>query len=207
MVPESYRLQTSAADMPDGLSYTNSAFTGGLEIRGLAWVPTAASPSGGAWGAELVWTGFAEAIEAEGIGEGGESGDDNAYVNFVTSFVLGGRYRKALGAGLDGYVGFGLHRIATPLFRYTGDGSAGRPDLLRVPVTGERFTAGVLYARDEVYLDLGLAQTLAILQPVDLGLSAAGEYQLGPAIAVRAALGFDWRTITSRSSRTTPTCG
>ena len=86
-------------------------------------------------------------------------------------------------------MGFGLHRIGTPLFRYTDESTVDHPDLLRVPVTGERFTAGMLYTRDKVYADVSIAQTLAILQPVDLALSAAGEYQLGTAIAVRAVLG------------------
>jgi hypothetical protein len=196
MVPESYHLEATAPDVPDGLSYTNPAFTGGLEIRGLAWIPTDEAPAGGAWGAELVWKGFAELIDVEGIGDVGNDPEDNkAYSNFATNFLIGARYRRELGPHLDGYVGFGLHRIGTPLFRYTEGSTVARPDLLRVPVTGERFTAGVLYAKDELYADVAIAQTLAIFQPVDLALSAAGEYQLGSAIAVRAALGFEWRTI------------
>jgi hypothetical protein len=193
MVPSSYHLTSTAPDVPDDLSYTNPAFTGGLEIRGLAWIPTTRHPEGGQWAAELAWKGFSELIDVEGIGN--DSADDTAYSNFATNFVIGARYRREIGPELEGYVGFGLHRIATPLFRYTDDSTVGRPELLRVPVTGERFTAGLLYARDELYADVALAQTLAILQPVDLGLSAAGEYQLGSAIAGRIALGFDWRTI------------
>ena len=196
MVPESYALSATAPDVPDGLSYTNPAFTGGLEIRGLAWIPTAAAPAGGAWGAELSWKGFAELIDVEGIGDlGDDPAEDNAYSNFATNFVIGARYRRSLQPDLDGYLGVGLHRIGTPLFRYTEDGTAGRPDLLRVPVTGERFTAGLVYAQEALYADVAVAQTLAILQPVDLAVSAAGEYQLGSAIAVRAALGWEWRTI------------
>jgi hypothetical protein len=196
MVPESYHLRATAPDVPDGLSYTNPAFGGGLEIRGLAWIPTTDRPAGGAWGAELAWRGFSQLIEVEGIGGvGNDPADDSAYTNFATNFVIGARYRKEIQPGLEGYVGFGLHRIGTVLFRYTEDSSVGRPDLLRVPVTGERFTAGLLYARDDLYADVAIAQTLAILQPVDLGLSAAGEYQLAPAVAARIALGFDWRTI------------
>jgi hypothetical protein len=193
MVPESYHLSSTAPDVPDGLSYTNPPFTGGLEIRGLAWIPTTRAPDGGQWGAELAWKGFSELIDVEGIGDVGN--DDNAYSNFATNFLIGARYRREIGSELEGYVGFGLHRISTPLFRYTDESTVGRPELLRVPVTGERFTAGLLYARDELYADVAIAQTLAILQPVDLGLSAAGEYQLGPSIAGRVALGFDWRTI------------
>jgi len=196
MVPESYHLSATAPDVPDGLSFTNTAFSGGIEIRGLAWVPTTDEPDGGSWGAELAWKGFSEIIDVEGIGNVGNDPDDNnAYANFATNFLIGARYRREMGPGIDGYVGFGLHRIGTPLFRYTEDSSIGHPDLLRVPVTGERFTAGLLYARDELYADVALAQTLAILQPVDLALSAAGEYQLGPAIALRAVLGLEWRTI------------
>ena len=196
MVPESYHLSATAPDVPDGLSYTNPAFSGGLEIRGLAWIPTADKPTGGAWGAELSWKGFAELIDVEGIGNvGNDPEDNNAYSNFATNFAIGARYRRSLQPDLDGYVGFGLHRIGTPLFRYTEDSTVGHPDLLRVPVTGERFTAGLLYAQDDLYADVAVAQTLAILQPVDLALSLAGEYQLGSAIALRAALGWEWRTI------------
>ena len=196
MVPESYYLEATAPDVPDGLSFDNTAFSGGLEIRGLVWVPTDDAPKGGAWGAELVWKGFSEIIDVEGIGNvGHDPEDNNSYSNFATNFLLGARYRREIGPELDGYVGFGLHRIGTPLFRYTEESTPGHPDLLRVPVTGERFTAGLLYAKDDLYADVAIAQTLAILQPVDLALSAAGEYQLGSAIAVRAVLGLEWRTI------------
>jgi hypothetical protein len=196
MVPEHYDLEATAPDVPDGLSFTNTAFGGGLEIRGLAWVRTKDEPAGGPWGAELVWKGFAEIIDVEGIGNVGNDPDDNnAYSNFATNFLIGARYRKNLQQNLDGYVGLGLHRIGTPLFRYTDESTVGHPDLLRVPVTGERFAAGLLYRKDELYADVAIAQTLAILQPVDLALSWAGEYQLGSAVALRAALGIEWRTI------------
>jgi hypothetical protein len=196
MVPESYSLSATAPDVPDGLSFTNTAFGGGLEIRGLAWVPTKDEPTGGPWGAELVWKGFSEIIDVEGIGnEGHDPEDDHSYSNFVTNFLIGARYRREISPDVEGYVGFGLHRIGTPLFRYTDESTVHHPDLVRVPVTGERFTAGLLYARDELYADVALAQTLAILQPVDLALSATGEYQLGSAIALRAVLGLEWRTI------------
>jgi hypothetical protein len=196
MVPESYYLSATAPDVPDGLSFDNTAFSGGLEIRGLAWIPTTDAPDGGAWGAELAWKGFSELIDVEGIGhEGHDPEDDNAYSNFATNFLIGARYRRELGPEIEGYVGFGLHRIGTPLFRYTEGSSVHHPELLRVPVTGERFTAGMLYTHDKTYADVSLAQTLAILQPVDLALQAAGEYQLGKAIALRAVLGLEWRTI------------
>ena len=95
MVPESYSLEATAPDVPDGLSFDNTAFSGGLEIRGLAWVPTDAEPNGGAWGAELAWKGFSEIIDVEGIGsEGNDPEDDNAYSNFATNFLLGARYRR-----------------------------------------------------------------------------------------------------------------
>src|SRR5436190_3330321 len=178
MVPESYSLEATAPDVPDGLSFDNTAFSGGLEIRGLAWVPTDAEPNGGAWGAELAWKGFSEIIDVEGIGsEGNDPEDDNAYSNFATNFLLGARYRREISPVVEGYVGFGLHRIGTPLFRYTDESSVHHPELVRQPVTGERFTAGMIYAKDDLYADVAIAQTLAILQPVDLALSAAGEYQ------------------------------
>jgi len=196
MVPESYYLTATAPDVPDGLKFNNTAFSGGLEIRGLAWVPTKDEPKGGAWAAELAWKGFSEVIDVEGIGNAGHDPEDNnAYSNFATNFLLGARYRREISPVVEGYVGLGLHRIGTPLFRYTDESTVGHPDLLRQPVTGERFTAGAIYARDKLYADASIAQTLAILQPVDLALSAAGEYQLGKAIAVRAVLGLEWRTI------------
>jgi hypothetical protein len=193
MVPESYHLRTDAPDVPDGISYTNPAFTGGLEIRGLAWVPTRSAPDGGPWGAEVSWKGFAEMIDLEGLTTREDS--DTAYASFVNSLVVGARYRWEVRPLVDAYLGLGIQRTTTPLFRYTDDSAAGRPDLLRIPVTGERLTAGLLWARDDLYADVALAQTLAILQPVDLALSAAGEYRLGSTVAARVALGLDWRTI------------
>jgi CheY-like chemotaxis protein len=189
--------EATAPDVPDGLSFDNTAFSGGLEIRGLAWRPHRRRARRRRLGAPSS-PGRDSAKSSTPRGSETSVNDpegNHAYSNFVTNFLLGARYRREIGPELEGYVGFGLHRIGTPLFRYTEESTVDLPDLLRVPVTGER-----VHRRADLREGRSLRgrrhRTDARHPPTRRPRAVGdGEYQLGRAFALRAVLGLEWRTI------------
>jgi hypothetical protein len=171
LMPHTYAMTSSGgADVPADARFTNGPFTGGLELRALAW------PNDGSFGVEARGKGFFDLLT---VGE-------QRYTSMGTRFHAGGRYRGEMSGDMHWFAGLGVEGISAIVFRYSTEAEGGL-QLLRVPLYGARVGGGITKSTDRLNVDLGLFETFAPY-PVDTAVSAVVDYPLSDVLAFRGSL-------------------